>query len=146
MIETTRLNPHTFPVHMNNMGGQAFRSWDYIYMKDGVFVGFNAKHEVVEMYSSEPRAEWRRGCQNARVLGNPLPQSDTAKLLSVCNADPSVRGYLREKCDAMWRELEVEADKVKAAQQAELERKHQEAEAARLSIVDAWKAKMGGGE
>src|SRR5690349_17225129 len=67
--------------YCDNFGGSAFRSWYMLMKYKGIFIGYH-NHEWCCMISSDPKAEWWRGCQESRANGDPRPQSRTAKFVS----------------------------------------------------------------
>lgn len=73
--------PHNFRC-CNTYGGSAFRKWCMLYKHKAVFIGFD-NHEWIELASSDPNAEWKRGCQDSCAHGNPRPYSKNAYLLPI---------------------------------------------------------------
>jgi hypothetical protein len=65
----------------DDIGGASFRHWCMLMRHKGVFIGFD-NHDWIVLFSSDPNANFRRGCQNSCANGNPLPISDEATLIT----------------------------------------------------------------
>lgn len=65
----------------DNFGGSAFRDWYMLLKHKGIFIGYH-NHDWCVLFSSDPKAEWWRGCQESRANGDARPQSKTAKFVS----------------------------------------------------------------
>lgn len=113
------VTPHNFGEPCNTHGGSAFRNWYMLYKHKGVFVGFN-NHKWCVRFSSDPYAEWTRGCQQSSAHGDPLPYSKTAKLLRYDDlpneAKPLAEKWVREA-------IEIVREKIESYEKQEEEKK-----------------------
>jgi len=129
---------HAFSRFCDTMGGMAHGKHCYLYYHKGVFIGYDNGRWSVYV-SSDPAAEWRRGCQNAACYANPHPTSKTAEFLWWCNAPEEVQIHIEP--------LILEAIAICAmlisnglkAEAAEKEEKEQEKAQRKQDIVNAWK-------
>jgi hypothetical protein len=133
------ITPWLFEKYCNSWGGRAFRD-DVLLMKHhGVFVGFNYRQEWIELASSDPTAEWKLGCQDSCVRGNPRPYSKTAYLLPIdrlpAAAQPLARQWVAEAIELA--RAKIEAGKKEERNRDEANRREREQNYHR-QVVEPW--------
>jgi len=75
-------------------GGSSFRNWCALFFYRGVFAGYKNHKPCAYYLTAGPDTKWRKGCQDSRAHGNPLPRPVTGELRNVSDAPEEIRAQL----------------------------------------------------
>ena len=88
----------------DDFGGMSHGHFCYLMKHKGIFIGFDDQYNWRVLISSDPKARWKRGCQDPRAYANPYPTSPDGAYFVGLEMLPEEA----QKLELKWRNAAVE--------------------------------------